>query len=205
MPGHVEPVLDVLLELAGDLVGVGPQGLRVLVVGVVGVVGGQLADGRLALDGHEVLIALDVEDGLGRIDDVPDDDGGDLDRVAQGVVDLDRLAVEVEDAQGHLLLDDEGIGPEEAGRPGGADVLAEEGEDLGLVGVDEEEAAEGHEDEDASEDGDDHPGSSGRTMSDVGDKIPAAEEEDDEVDGGHEQAVDAEDGLFLDVFHAGLL
>jgi hypothetical protein len=45
---------------------------------------------------------------------------GDLDGVAQGVVDLEGLAVEVEDPQGHLLLDGERIGPEEAGRPGRA-------------------------------------------------------------------------------------
>ena len=166
--------------------------------------GGQLADGRLALDGHEVLVAVDVEQGLGRVDDVPDDDGGDLDRVAQGVVDLDRLAVEVEDAQGHLLLDDEGIGPEEARVLGAADVLAEEGEDLGLVRVDEEEAAEGQEDENAPRDGADHARRRAGPVH-VGDEVAGAKVEDDEVDGGHDQTVDGKYFLFPDIFHAGLL
>ena len=74
----------------------------VLVV-VVGVFAGEVAERGLALHGHELLVVLDVEHGLGRVDDAPDDDRGDLDRVAAGVVDLDPLALEVAHPQRDLL------------------------------------------------------------------------------------------------------
>ena len=45
----------------------------------------------LALHVDVVLVVVDLEDRLGRVDDAPDDDRGDLDRVAVVVVHLELL------------------------------------------------------------------------------------------------------------------
>ena len=54
---------------------------------------------RFALRRHVHLVFVDVEDGLRRVFDAPDDDGGDLDRIAAAVVDLQLLAIERSSAQ----------------------------------------------------------------------------------------------------------
>jgi hypothetical protein len=45
-------------------------------------------DGGLGLGGDELREVIDRVDGTGGVADLPDDHGGDLDRVAVGVVDL---------------------------------------------------------------------------------------------------------------------
>jgi hypothetical protein len=73
-------------------------------------VGGRhAAERRLALDIDVVLVVVDVELGSGGVLDAPDDDGGDLDRVAEQVVDLDLAAVEVARAQRERVLDGERV------------------------------------------------------------------------------------------------
>ena len=69
-----------------------------LPVRVVRVTGRQVAHGRFALHMQEVLVVVHPEHGLGRIDDAPDDDGGDLDRIAVLVVDLQLAALEIPDS-----------------------------------------------------------------------------------------------------------
>ena len=55
---------------------------------VVAEVLGEAANGGLALDHGIVVVVVDVEGNLGGVGDPPHDDGGDLDRVSLGVVDL---------------------------------------------------------------------------------------------------------------------
>src|SRR5690606_39296207 len=82
-------------QLLGDLLGVAPQGQAALVVGVVGVLDGDVPDGRLGLGGDELHVVVHLEGGLGGVLHPPHHDGGELDRVAVGVVDLQdgRLVV----------------------------------------------------------------------------------------------------------------
>ena len=82
-----------------------------VVVRVVGVAGGEVAQRRLALDVDVVLVVVHLEHGFGRVDDPPHDDGGDLDRVAIVVVDLEVRALEVADPQRDLRFCVERIGP----------------------------------------------------------------------------------------------
>ena len=58
---------------------------------VVGMRLGEVAQRRLALHGDEVLVVLDLEQGLGGVDHAPDHDRRDLDRVALAIVDLRRF------------------------------------------------------------------------------------------------------------------
>ena len=67
----------------------------------VGVAGGDVPHRGLGLDGHELGVIVDRIGGLGRVGDLPDDDGGDLDRVAVGVVDLGLRRLMVADPGGH--------------------------------------------------------------------------------------------------------
>ena len=87
-----------------------------VLVRVVGIARGQVAQRGLALHVHEVLVVVDLEERLGRVDDLPDDDRGDLDRVAVVVVDLELLALEVADAQRDLPLRVERVRPAQARR-----------------------------------------------------------------------------------------
>ena len=74
-----------------------------VVVRVVGIAGGEVAQRRLALHVDVVVVVVDLEQRLGGVDDAPDDDRGDLDRVAFEVVDLEARALEVADAQRDAL------------------------------------------------------------------------------------------------------
>jgi len=60
--------------------------------------------GGLALDSDVMLIIVDIEARLGGILDPPDDDRGDLDRVAALVIHLEFVAVEVAGASDILTL-----------------------------------------------------------------------------------------------------
>ena len=86
--GRRDPVGELGRELLGDLFGVVAQRQRAAAPVVVGVAGGDVPDGGLGLDRDELREVVDRVDGAGGVLDLPDDDGGDLDRVAVGVVDL---------------------------------------------------------------------------------------------------------------------
>ena len=107
MPARSKRSVSSFSSSVVDLLLAGPEGQDLLVVvleRVVGVGAGEVADGRFALDDDVVLVVVDFEGGVEGVFDLPDDDGGDLDRVAGLVVDLDPLAVEVPGPQRDLLL-----------------------------------------------------------------------------------------------------
>ena len=94
-----------------------------------------MAHRGLGLQLHIELVVVDVEIGAGGIVDAPDDDRGDLDRVAALVVDLEPLAVEVAGAERYLAARVERIRPAQPRHPRRAPVGAEELEDRRLVGL----------------------------------------------------------------------
>ena len=55
---------------------------------------GDVADGRVALNGEVILEMIDRKDGAGRVGDMPDDDRTDDNRVAECVVDLLLVVVQ---------------------------------------------------------------------------------------------------------------
>ena len=101
------------------------QGVRV-VVNVVGVGVGHVADGGLGLHPDEVDEVVDSESGLGGVGHLPHHDGGDLDRVAVGVVDLGDRRLVVANAGGHFLAIGQRVDPAQAVRADRADVTAEQ-------------------------------------------------------------------------------
>ena len=125
--------------------GVAAQRELAFLVLVVGIAGGHRAQRRFGLDVHEAFVVVDVEHGLGRIDHLPDDDRRDLDRVAVEVVDLELAALEVAHALADLLLGVEGVVPAQAVLVDRADVLAEQAQHRGLVGLDHVEAEQAEE------------------------------------------------------------
>src|ERR1043166_986866 len=74
------------------------------------------AEGGFRLDVDEMLVIVDVEDGFERLDDAPDDDGRDLDRVAVVIVDLELAALEVAHAQRQPPAVRQRVDPPEARR-----------------------------------------------------------------------------------------
>ena len=110
------------------------------------------AEGRLALHVHEVLVVVHLEHGLGRLDDPPDDNRGDLDRVADVVVDLQLAALEIADPQRHETPHGERIDPAQARRLDRALVAAEEQDHSRRVGIDDRQAAPADHVEDEQED-----------------------------------------------------
>jgi hypothetical protein len=59
----------------------------------------------------EVLVVIDLEQGLCRVGHLPHHDGGDLDGVAIAVVDLQPAGLEVADAHGDAVSQGEGVDP----------------------------------------------------------------------------------------------
>ena len=109
-------------------------------------------DRRLALHGDVRGVVVHLEQRLGGIDDLPDDDRGDLDGVGAAVVHLELGRLEVPDAQRDLPLGEERVGEPEALLAHGALVLAEELQRLGLARVHDEESAKADEDDDEDDD-----------------------------------------------------
>jgi hypothetical protein len=122
---------------------VGAEGDVALDVGVVRVRRGQVPERRFGLDVDEVLVVVDLEERLGRVGDLPDDDRCDLDRVAVVVVDLELGGLEVADLDRDLAAHGERVDPVETLRAHGSGVVAEEDEGARLVGADRGEPAEG--------------------------------------------------------------
>ena len=86
----------------------------------------------------EVVVVVDVEERLGRVDDSPDDHGRDLDRVAGEVVDLQPFALEVPHPQRDAPLGEERVDPPQARLAHRTLVVAEELKHLRLVRADRE-------------------------------------------------------------------
>ena len=72
--GLGQPILDLALQVLGDRGGVAAQRGVLVVVRVVGIAGGEVAQRRLALDVDVVVVVVDLEERLGGVDDAPDDD-----------------------------------------------------------------------------------------------------------------------------------
>ena len=137
-----QPILDFRLHVLRHRGGIAAQRHLILFVGVVLVARREVAHRGLGLHLHEVLIVVDFEDGFGGVDDAPDDDGGDLDRIAFEVVDLQLGALEVTHAKRNALLRVERVGPAQSRRFRRADVVAEELQDAALVRIDDEDPDE---------------------------------------------------------------
>ena len=109
---------------------------------VIRVAGGHRAQGGLRLDVHEALVVVDVVDGLGAVHHFPDDDGGDLDRAAFKLVDLEPTALEIAHSQTDLLRRVERVVPTQARFVDGAHIFAEQTEHGSLVGFDHVETTQ---------------------------------------------------------------
>ena len=110
-----------------------------------GVAVGEVAERRFALHDDELLVVVDVEHGPGGVGHAPDDDRGDLDRVAARVVDLDPLALEVPDPQRDRLApeDRERVHPPETGIGDGPGVATEQDQHPRLVRLHDHEPRAG--------------------------------------------------------------
>jgi hypothetical protein len=95
-----------------------------------------MPDGCLGLDGDELREVVDGIDGAGGVADLPDDDGGDLDRVAVGVVDLGLCRLLVADPGRDHDPVGERVHPLQGGIADGAAVLAEQLDNARLAGHD---------------------------------------------------------------------
>ena len=117
MPAVRSAFLELCLQAVADLVGVAAQRRRLLGVVVIGVLVGEMPERGLALHGDELLEVLDVEHRLGRVGHAPDDDRGDLDRVAAASLTLIRSALEVAHAERDPLApeDRERVDPPQPG------------------------------------------------------------------------------------------
>ena len=91
---------------------------------------------------HEVFVVVDVEDSFERLDDAPDDHGGDFDGIAIALVDLQLRALEVAHAQRELAPRRQRVDPPESGALDGALVDAEQRDDRRFVRVDDREAGD---------------------------------------------------------------
>ena len=129
--------------------------MRRVVVRVVGIARRQVAQRRLALHLHVVVVVVDFEHGFGGVDDLPHDDRGDLDRVALVVVDLQLRRSRSCAPAATRASSCRGDWPSAGRLARGADVVAEQLQHLRLVGVDDEEpghAGRSRADADASDD-----------------------------------------------------
>ena len=133
--GLLEAVLDLVRSWSAISTGFDAQRDVALVVRVVRMRRGEIAQRGLGLDVDEVLVVVDLEQRLGGVGDLPDDDRGDLDRVAVVVVHLELGGLEVADADRHLWSLRERIDPSQAVIVHRPVVLAEQHHDACLVGL----------------------------------------------------------------------
>jgi hypothetical protein len=110
-----------------------------------------MPDRGLGLDGHELDEVVDRVERLGRVLDLPDDHGGDLDRVAVGVVYLRERRLQVPDPGRDRYAVGKRVHPLQALVADRALVPAEELNDVRPARRDGGEAAE-HEDRGNDED-----------------------------------------------------
>ena len=122
---------------------------------VVRVVRGQVAQRGLALDVHVVRVVLYLEARLGGVHHLPDDHGGDLDRIAVEVVDLQAVGLEVAHAQRDAAAAGERVDPVPTLFLDRADVAAEQQDDARLVRRDDLVAEQVQERADRAQDAED--------------------------------------------------
>ena len=147
MPATADPLLQLLLELLADHLGMAAQGRLLMLDIVIGIFGGDRPDRALDLDEDELVVIVDVEQRLGGVGDPPDDVGGDLDRVAAQVVHLEPLRGDVVDPGRDLGPGQPGPAPAQAGGAVGALIVAEQQDRRRLVRLEQIEAG-AHEQDD---------------------------------------------------------
>lgn len=144
--------VELVRELAGDLLGVAAQREAALFVGVVGVLDGDVPHGRLGLRLDELGEVLDLEHRAGRVLHPPHHDRRQLDGVAVRVVDLEDVRLVVADAGGDLLAAGQRVDPAQPLGPDRPPVAAEELYDPRLPGGDRVEPAHREERRDGQQD-----------------------------------------------------
>jgi len=98
-----------------------------------------VAHRRLALDDDVLVVVIDVEGSAIRIFHLPNDDGGDFDRIPRFFIHLQTITVQVPRAKGDPLLRIEGIGPVEPVLLDRTLVGSEENQHARVVRIDDEE------------------------------------------------------------------
>ena len=92
--GYLNAVLNFFAQNFRNLHRRAAQRLFIPVFGnVVRILAGDLANRRVALRGYVGYIIIYIKDGTRRIDDLPDDDDADLDRISFLIVDLLLLII----------------------------------------------------------------------------------------------------------------
>ncbi len=135
-PAGTTRVRDLDCELAGDVVGVVPQGQTLAGAVVIRVAVGYVTQGGLALgidEGDEILDAIGRP---GAVTNLPHHHGCYLDRVAVSIVHLHRRGLFVADPDGHLSSNRERVHPAQAGLTDSALVAPEQLNDPYLAGGD---------------------------------------------------------------------
>ena len=170
-----------------------------------------VAQRRLGLDVHEVLEVVDLEQRLGRVGHPPHDDGGDLDRVAVVVIDLELGGLEVAHPHGDATSFGQRVDPVQALLADRPVVAAEQDECAGFVGVDRREAAEadGREDDPEEQDPEaeqrQEPGAPLPHPAEDVDRVPDEQQHEqghgDRQDHGGRDARQAEGSTFLVIRH----
>lgn len=140
--GDAEARDELGAEFAGDLLVIAAQRDFLVLEIIVGIARPDRADGDFDLGYDELQIVIDIEGGLRCVGDAPDELGGDFDRVAARIVDLDLLADEIVGAAGDFSDGDPWPGLAQAGAAIGALIIAKQGEDAGFVGRELVEADE---------------------------------------------------------------
>ena len=120
---------------AADLVVIAAQGHFLVLEIVIGIARADGADRGLDLDAHELLVIVDVEQGLGGVDHAPHDLRRHFDRVAAQIVDLDPLGNEIVGAHRQLVAHQPRQDPAQARRAVGPGISAEQGDRRGLIGL----------------------------------------------------------------------
>ena len=190
--GDADALGDLVREFLRHDVGRAAQGLATAVGVVVGLARRDVPQGGLGLDLDELRVGLDGKRRLSGVSHLPHDDRRDLDRVAVGVVDLEGIGLEVVDPHRDLPLGRERQEHEQPRPTRGADVAAEELDDLGLPGLDDAHRAEheGRQDE-WQEGADDFPGRRfGHLRRGERDDAPDREGDERDADEEGEEAVD---------------
>ena len=101
--GFRQPLLHFVAHPIGDFAaGRQPQRHLRILMRIVGIRGRQIPHRGLALHVDEVLVVVDVEHRLERLDDAPDDDRGNFDGIAVSLVDLQLGALEIAHPQRQL-------------------------------------------------------------------------------------------------------
>src|ERR1700733_7937967 len=94
-----------------DFLAMATQRWLAIIVSVIGITLRHLTQRRFALNLYEILIVINAEGRLSRIDDLPNNDGGYFDGVSVAVVDLQLAAFKIARAQGNPAPGAEWIGP----------------------------------------------------------------------------------------------